>query len=29
LIIAHGAGHGLETAEPNWVTDRIAEWLRK
>lgn len=28
LLIAHGAGHGLETAEPNWVTDRIAQWLR-
>ncbi len=29
LVIVPGAGHGLETAEPNWVTDRIAEWLRK
>ena len=29
LLIVHGAGHGLETAEPNWVTDRIVEWLRK
>jgi pimeloyl-ACP methyl ester carboxylesterase len=29
LVIAHGAGHGLETAEPNWVTDRIAAWLRE
>lgn len=28
LVIVPGAGHGLETAEPNWVSDRIAEWLR-
>ena len=29
LLIAHGAGHGLETEEPNWVSDRIAAWLRR
>ncbi len=29
FLLAPGAGHGLETAEPNWVTDRIAAWLRQ
>ena len=28
LMIVPGAGHGLESAEPNWVSDRIAAWLR-
>jgi 3-oxoadipate enol-lactonase len=29
LLIVPGAGHGLETAQRNWVTDRIAAWLRE